>query len=508
MGEGHLQKFERGAQFRIFGWVGLLGLSLLVVVWGLNTFTELSFMLILLCGSLLWLIVAILLAVVLGGMLTKPTRYIAQAILHISPSEHLTAPPNIQTVGPGRELVESLARQVYDYASVAKNSEPQDTSLPKAVFDQMPLPVICLDQTNAIVLANSKAVATIGKEITSGQQLHDTAQLLSNDEVSVEAWIENSRQNSLTDTKSWQKMELKTLDGTSAGYFDVVASFNNHSASGIETVLIFADHSDVYESEVNDLSFIALAVHEMRNPVTILRGYIEAFQDELGPDASPQISDDLRKMNASAENLMRFVSNILNVARINQNELVLNLHEDNWNTVLPQVVDSLRNRASVYGKTIELRMQPEMPTVAVDRMTVGEVVTNLIDNAIKYSPDGAQKITVISQVNRDGLIETTVHDTGVGIPGSVMPDLFTKFRRNHRNQGEIGGTGLGLFLCKAIVTAHRGNIWVNSKEGKGSTFGFTLLPYTQLAKDQQLTNNESIVRSSHGWIKNHSMQRR
>jgi signal transduction histidine kinase len=153
-------------------------------------------------------------------------------------------------------------------------------------------------------------------------------------------------------------------------------------------------------------------------------------------------------------------------------------------------------------------MQPDLPLVAVDRMTISEVITNLIENAIKYSPEEAHDINIVSKINPGGLVETTVQDHGVGIPGSVMPRLFGKFTRNHRNQAQIGGTGLGLFLSKSIITAHSGNIWASSKENEGSTFSFTLVPYSQLAKDLQNNNNENIVRGSHGWIKNHSMQRR
>ncbi len=73
---------------------------------------------------------------------------------------------------------------------------------------------------------------------------------------------------------------------------------------------------------------------------------------------------------------------------------------------------------------------------------------------------------------------------------------------------QIGGTGLGLYLCKAIVTAHGGNIWIRSKEGEGSTFGFTLLPFDNLTEELKLSGNKEIVRSAHGWIKNHSLYRR
>jgi signal transduction histidine kinase len=110
------------------------------------------------------------------------------------------------------------------------------------------------------------------------------------------------------------------------------------------------------------------------------------------------------------------------------------------------------------------------------------------------------------------MVETTVHDDGVGIPETVMPTLFEKFQRNHRNQAKIGGTGLGLYLCAALVKAHGGNIWVKSKEGEGATIGFSLQPYSQLAASRQNGDNSDgqgdIIRNAHGWIKNHSLYRR
>jgi signal transduction histidine kinase len=89
-----------------------------------------------------------------------------------------------------------------------------------------------------------------------------------------------------------------------------------------------------------------------------------------------------------------------------------------------------------------------------------------------------------------------------------MANLFTKFYRDHRNRAQIGGTGLGLYLSKAIVTAHGGNIWVRSQEGKGSTFGFTLVPYENLAATLKPSGDQTMTRSAHGWIKNHSLYRR
>jgi signal transduction histidine kinase len=107
----------------------------------------------------------------------------------------------------------------------------------------------------------------------------------------------------------------------------------------------------------------------------------------------------------------------------------------------------------------------------------------------------------------DGLIETSVKDSGVGIDGSILPNIFDKFYRNHRNRAQIGGTGLGLYLAKSIVDAHGGQIWVNSKPGEGSTFTFTVLPFAKLTEAGKSGNKSGVTRGAHGWIKNHSLYR-
>ena len=163
-------------------------------------------------------------------------------------------------------------------------------------------------------------------------------------------------------------------------------------------------------------------------------------------------------------------------------------------------------RAKVRGITFDLKIDDDLPKVGADAVSIYEVVNNLLDNAIKYSkPNGV--VTIHAYLTQDGRIETTVQDNGVGIPESAMGNLFDKFYRDYRNRTQVGGTGMGLYLSKAIVTAHGGNIWVRSKEGQGSTFGFTLIPYSKLEQDKKGEKGD-IVRTAHGWIKNHSMYRR
>jgi signal transduction histidine kinase len=210
-------------------------------------------------------------------------------------------------------------------------------------------------------------------------------------------------------------------------------------------------------------------------------------------------------MHASAQQLAAFVTNILNVARVEENQLTLVLRSENWPEILKSAVADLQLRASVHGKTLDLQIADNIPPIAADRISIHEVINNLVDNAIKYSGK-SEKITIKTYVNSEGLVETIVQDYGIGIPTAVLGNLFQKFHRSHKSSIQVVGSGLGLYLSKALVRAHGGNIWVNSKEGEGSTFTFTLIPFDQLSAEQ-VAGEDGIIRGAHGWIKNHSLYR-
>jgi len=320
----------------------------------------------------------------------------------------------------------------------------------------------------------------------------------------LEQWIASSREKVVTDHRQWDRVRHTKAD-ESILQFDLAASYTKGSSTGIEVLLALYDKTKIYGIDDQELSLVALAVHELRTPLTVMRGYVEVFQDELGPTLTPELSTFMHKMQASAQQLTAFVGNILNVARVQENQLSLTLHEGNWADILQIAAEDLRLRARVHGIELKVTIADNLPTVGVDKISAHEVINNLVDNAIKYS-NGADSIVINSAVNDQGNVETSVQDFGIGIPESVMGRLFQKYQRSHVSKAQVSGTGLGLYLCKALVTAHGGNIWVRSKEGEGSIFSFTLLPYSQIDA-AEAAGEDGIVRGAHGWIKNHSLYR-
>ncbi len=460
-------------------------------------------------------VMTLLLAHLATDFLTQPVKALWQAVLHLNPGEQGVAAPKIDDLRLGRELVANLNAQIYQLTSIA--STAADEAAKQAgdphhnfIAQNLPLPLILLDDSETIKFANEAAAQYIGLKSDGmiGKNVYMVLDMSFPSKDTFDAWLKTVKSKSATAIMSWERVRLNVRDNHPTRLFDLAAYYNRGNPDGNASMLVLFDHTKEYSQDEQAVSFMALSVHELRTPLTLLRGYIEVFEEELGKTvADPELQSFMLRMRSQAEQLTDFVNNILNVARVDDDQLELHLQSEDWANVLKESVSMMGLRAKVRQITLQCRIAKDLPPVGVDRISIREVISNLIDNAIKYSGE-SKVINIDTHLNKDGMVETTVQDFGLGISGSIMPNLFTKFYRDHRNRAQIGGTGLGLYLSKAIVDAHGGNIWVRSKEGQGSTFGFTLVPYDKLAEAKKQGANQEITRSAHGWIKNHSLYRR
>lgn len=457
---------------------------------------------------------SLLLSAFITARVLEPVQTIWRAILHIDPDHQGTAAPNLNQLKIGRELVNSLVLQIYQFASHENSKELMDRrrelSQAANIVNKLPLPLFVFNKDLLVTNASQTALeyCKIESNDLFGKPLFDTLHLEFPSENTLDHWIAQCQERKVTETAYWERVRvLSKLDNSLLRQCDIAAYYNRDNASGTEFIVTLFDRTELYNQDDNSLGFVALAVHELRTPITMLRGYIEVFEDELSDKLDDEMKSFMVKMEAAAKHLSGFVSNILNVARIEQNELVLHLTEASWPEVLKASMADGELRAKIYGKTVEYNVAANLPTVAVDQVSIYEVMNNLLENAIKYSGEST-RIVVSTQLNKDSMIETNVRDFGAGIQSNILPSLFEKFSRNHRTKSQVSGTGLGLYLSKAIVTAHGGQISASSKEGEGSTFSFTLQPYASLSEEQKNSANQEITRNAHGWIKNHSLYRR
>lgn len=477
-------------------------------------FTDLSPLELAIVGLAVSIVTTLVIVHVVTDLITQPLKALNQAIINLNPDSQGVPAPDIEKLKIGRELVANLIGQINQLSSVAEQTaavtktENRDLDH-NFVAQNIPLPLLILDSSETVVFANGAAERYIGIPAAElkGKNVYMVLDMAFPSENTFDSWLKDAKSKNATAVNSWERVRLNVRDAHPARLFDLAAYYNRDNPDKIETMLVMFDHTKQYSQDDQAVSFIALTVHELRTPLTLLRGYIEVFEDEMGNSANPELKSFMQKMRAQAEQLTAFVNNILNVARVDDNQLELKLEEEDWPTVLKGAVSSLSLQAKVRGITLHCRIDTSLPKAGVDRLSIQEVISNLLDNAIKYS--GTSKvINIDTHLTKDGLIETTVQDFGVGIQSNIMQHLFTKFYRDHRNRAQIGGTGLGLYLSKAIVDAHGGTLWVRSKPGSGSTFGFTLVPYAQLAEEQKRSGDTDLTRSAHGWIKNHSLYRR
>jgi len=446
--------------------------------------------------------------------LTKPTKLIWQAILHTLPDSQDIPAPKLESAAFGRELVGTLANNVYqlaiDGARLAASSDKEAHDLHNnGIATKLPVPLFVIDSTGTITFANITALRyfEISEADILGKNFHALPTMVYATKDTFDNWLNSVHSSAISNSHYWQHIGA-TPTSKKRLQFDMAASYNKDDPQNQEVILTLFDRSKSYEEDDQSLSFIALAVHELRTPISLLLGYIELFEQELEGKLDPELTRFMHQMKSAGQNLATFVSNVLTVARMESNQLELQLTEEDWGNIVKQAVDEMRLRAQVYGINIETRIASQLPSVGTNPVTATEVIDNLIDNAIKYSQRADHKTIIITAgLTADGMVETTVRDFGVGIPASVLPNLFEKFYRNHRNRAKIGGTGLGLYLCRMIVEAHGGRIWVQSQDGQGATFGFTVKPYAALASELKNSNNTDIVHSAHGWIKNHSLYR-
>jgi signal transduction histidine kinase len=491
-----------------FFWILLSNLLTIGIFLLLRIRIHLSLVLSLTATGAISCIVVLAIAKILIKASSETLYAVWLAVWHISPTGKSVPAPILNQINHGRELAKTLIQEIY--ANAIGGSAHQVTALPLSdnLLELVPLPVIALNKEQKIILINKQAADYLGMTEPEllGASIYDTMHLSFQTKQTFDNWLADAQTNRITSSGSWDRVRMQLPDEKGLKQFDLIANYSKDEANGHETMLAIFDHTERYNLEDNSTSYVALAVHELRTPLTVLRGYIEVLEEELDGQLTPELKDFMRKMSASAQTLTAFVSNILNVARVDENALTLSLHEGSWNDLLPQICSDLELRARVRGKVIECNITPNLPTVAVDKVSIYEVLSNLIDNAIKYSGDST-KIVVRSELAKDGTVLTTIQDFGVGIPQGALKHLFTKFYRSHRSKGSVSGSGLGLYLVKAIVTAHGGQVWVQSKEGEGSVFGFSLQPYSSLAAQSKDGSNNGIEREAHGWIKNHSMYR-
>jgi signal transduction histidine kinase len=217
-------------------------------------------------------------------------------------------------------------------------------------------------------------------------------------------------------------------------------------------------------------NFLSLMSHDLKTPVAQIQGLAELVLRQ--GNLLPQQEAELRQIMASTESLDKFISKILNLTKVESNEIKLNRRSKDINKILEQCASKLEFQARAKGVALELDLEPLFP-IQADSALLIQVFTNIIDNAIKYSPAGSRVRVQSREVGNK--VEVMVEDSGHGLDEDEQRQLFTKFFRGHSHPGDqTKGSGLGLYLAKYFIELHDGGIHAASEKGVGSKFTVSL----------------------------------
>ncbi len=219
--------------------------------------------------------------------------------------------------------------------------------------------------------------------------------------------------------------------------------------------------------------FVFIAAHELRTPVTAIRGYLEMILEGIFGEVSEPVKKNLKIIEGANNNLVELVQNLLEIARNEAGKMTIEMTDIDLNEKISAVNAQLASLAIEKGLTVSFKPLHEKAMIKADAGKLSEVLVNIIGNAIKYTT-GNGAVEIYQEEDNEYFI-THVRDHGIGMSPEELEKLFSKFYRvKNAETSKIQGTGLGLFITKEIVERMEGKIWVTSEKGQGSTFSFSL----------------------------------
>ena len=358
--------------------------------------------------------------------------------------------------------------------------------------------VLAISKDGNIELINPSAQQIIGWDQGDALGLNwkSVLKLVTSDGKDVED-LENPIAQSLSKNQPTHNDKLFLLTSSEKRILvSIVSSPVGTDGEGV--IVVFRDITKEKAEEREQAEFISTASHEMRTPVASIEGYLGLALNPATAHIDEKARDFITKAHESAQHLGRLFQDLLDISKVEDGRMKNNPKIINVNEFLKDIFDGLATKADekqlnyifmpdIVGESKEKSLQPIF-YANIDPDHFREVVSNLIENAIKYTPSGE---VVVNVTGDDKQISVSVKDSGIGIPAEDIPHLFQKFYRvDNSDTREIGGTGLGLYLSRRLAEAMSGNLRVESKYKEGSTFYLEIPRISSSEAKQRLESAE------------------
>jgi signal transduction histidine kinase len=327
----------------------------------------------------------------------------------------------------------------------------------KAILNSTPDPVLVTDHRNRLLLANRAASVAMGQPQNAADS--DIGR-------KTEQVIKLKPLLSLLESTTAENQTTEIVLPDKRTYL-ATASAVVVEGQQIGRVCIMRDVTHFKELDSMKSEFVATVSHDLRSPLTLMRGY--ATMLEMVGELNEQQQGYVKKIISGVENMSRLVNNLLDLGRI---DLGVGLQVEHVTVldIIERVTSALQLQANQKNIVLSVELAKDMPhAVEADQALLHQAVYNLVENAIKYTPENG-RVTVRTSSKPDSLVFST-EDTGIGIPADDLPRLFEKFYRGKQREARAQhGSGLGLAIVNSIAESHGGRVWVESTVGKGSTF--------------------------------------
>jgi len=361
----------------------------------------------------------------------------------------------------------------------------------QAIINSVPDGIIVIDQDNNILNSNpssEKILNSINPEKSPGVIAEKSL-------ISVLEGIRDNKNckildiliNSLLDKKNISKpidMDF-VLDIHNRFYYKVIIApvVSNSEIIDIDNnfskenyVIVFRNITKEIELDKLKSDFVAVVSHELKTPLSAIMGFSTIIEDGMAGEVTEEQKDYLSKIQHQGERLIRLINDLLDFSKLEANQMPLYLQLLSVEDLVIEVIEVLRPLVEDKNLRINMQMDEDLPLIEVDPDKIKQVLINLIGNAIKFTEKNVGVIDVfVNYIEQDKELLFKVSDNGIGMPEDALKKLFTKFYQvDPSSTRKYGGTGLGLPIAKKIVELMDGEIWVDSKLGKGSTFYFTI----------------------------------
>jgi two-component system phosphate regulon sensor histidine kinase PhoR len=363
--------------------------------------------------------------------------------------------------------IETLQRQTKELDIHIKLLGKQKNSIEDIIYSIHDV-VIVSDSFDRLSMANKAAGKLFSFDVEKSKLMPMTDVLTGPGKRLVEL-INQSKQSKIPHVKR----EFTFVNEQKEGIFECLISCmfaSDGEVSGIIAVL----HDVTKEKEISQMKneFVSHVSHELKTPLASINAYAEMLADGEAQDEAT-VKEFCSVIQSQAQRLNRLIEDILNISRIESGLVKVSKDVISLAVLIKEAVEMIKSYAAEKDITVNYDSPIIFDQVSADRDMMTQVVVNLLSNAIKYTPNGG-KVSIGTEVNEsEKIVRITVTDTGVGIPEEEVQLVFNKFYRVKANNKCAKGTGLGLNLVKQIVeTVHNGKVFVKSKVGHGSTFGF------------------------------------